>query len=169
MIELVSAGKISKLSPNDKINIGIDSDFIRDHKITEKRKVGSLGEIISQEGPIYTIKWENGIVSKVHAQIDMIRNVRTPVLVYRPGSNLHLSDWEIADWANEVNHFKTNTNPYNKNICMNRLHSRHCSCGVNSDGYSLGVFNLMPMNTKTVQDMGLAYMVCRNCGEVSHL
>ena len=165
MIELVSVRKLSKLSVNDKVNIGITAELEKSHRITEKRSIGSLGEIISQNGPIYTLRWENGVVSIVHTQIDMIREVKMPVLVYRPGSKLYLRDWEISDWANMINKSET----YTKKMCLEKLHSKLCSCGINQNGYSAGVFDLMPTSAKKVHEDGIAYMVCRKCGETSQI
>ena len=98
--------------------------------------------------------------------------------VYSPENfDVPLEASQIADWANKVHRLAGGKgNVFTKtDFCecvparFSRLSGHHCSCGVSENGFSNGQFDLLPLDDEAVVTGGKAYMVCRICGDASHL
>lgn len=97
--------------------------------------------------------------------------------IYSPTSpDVPLNPYQIAQWANKVHRQAGGKgNPlskwdYYEDLAENsRLGGHLCNCGVNERGFSKGQFDLLPLESEEVKEGGKAYMICRNCGCISHL
>ena len=169
MIELVSKANVSKLSPNDLMNLKLTTEILRKRK-SYKLKVGMAGYIDRIDDMCIDIIWENGTQVCVIPSIDHIREITMPVRVYRQRGSHFLEDWELAEYANAVHKCAGgNGSPFTSDMMRDRLKGHHCQCGVNVAGYSKGVFSLLPLISEEVRSGGKAYMVCKKCGCMSHL
>lgn len=169
MIELVSKANVGKFTTNDLVNLKLTPEILRRRK-SYKLKVGSVGYIDKIDDDCIDVIWENGTQTCVIPRIDMIREVKMPVRVYRRCRNFYLDDWELADVANTVHKIAGgNGEPFTASMMRDRLKGHHCSCGVNIAGYTKGVFELLPFASEEVKAGGKAYMICKKCGCMSHL
>lgn len=94
--------------------------------------------------------------------------------VYEPfGGSKPLSAKTLAAWANkvhcEIGGAKRPVFTPEDFETGDRLKGNHCDCGTDDKGFSLGEFQLMPLDSDDVISGMKAYMVCRKCGCMSHL
>jgi len=101
-------------------------------------------------------------------RMDIQAPPKIPV-VKRPNSNTPMTDTELAAWANTVYRKGGGKAPFRPSDFPERLKGHHCSCGVDENGYTKGVFTLCSLSSEEVGDSGKAYMICDVCGAYSHL
>lgn len=171
VVELISKANLAKMTTNDLVNLGLTSkEIARNHSKLSKIPLASIGTVIDTTDVYCEIAWENGTTTIVLNSIDFIRPVTAPVLVYGAFERFHMSEWEMAQWANKVHQMAGGKGePFTASEMPKRLMGHHCSCGVNNAGYSRGVFKLLSMYSDEVKIGCKPYMVCKKCGGMSHL
>lgn len=83
--------------------------------------------------------------------------------VYKKGGKTPLTSQELAVAANAITRSKPFTASMFEGETSRISGSGHCACNGN------GEFELLPLYDSAVQEGQKRYMICRNCGCVSHL
>ena len=171
-VEMISVADTDKLRTSGAyLHYGFCDAEIEERKDYPEIPPGTTGTVLEvSETCKIEVLWDTGDVTKVAAGVDFIRSVDVQVIVRRPGEIFHMKAWELAQWANAVHQLAGGKgNPFSSVHFPGRLAGHHCSCGVSADGYTKGVFELLPLQSEDVRIGGKAYMCCTKCGEYSHL
>ncbi len=150
---------------------GTRVEFCSMREVPQKVPKGTLGTVthVDDIGSIH-VTWDNGSSLAVIPWVDTIRKVTARVIVRNPDTKLIMSNYELSQWANDVNKIAGGKgNLFSSANFPERLAGHHCNCGVTEDGYSKGVFELIPLHSEAVREGGKAYMRCTKCGGYSHL
>lgn len=132
---------------------------------------GTFGAVkfVDDAGHVHVL-WDNGRTLAFIPGVDSVRFMNAKVIVRRPDEPFHMRDWELANWANAVHKAAGGKkNVFSSTDFPERLKGHHCDCGVTDEGYSKGVFQLLPLDSEEVREGGKAYMRCDVCGGYSHL
>lgn len=133
--------------------------------------VGSLGTVhhVDDIGTIH-VKWDCGSSLGIIHGVDEIRIVPEKVIVYKPRTRIQTNGDSLAKWANAVHKLAGGKGDvFKASDFPERLKGHHCHCRITDDGYSAGVFELLPLNSEEVKEGKKAYMQCIKCGGFSHL
>ena len=171
-VELISVEDTAKLIRSAAYPyFGFTEDDIRERKKYPIIPTGTPGVVQGVDDNCkIEVLWDTGAITKIAAGVDFIRAVNIQVIVRRPDENFHMTSWELAQWANTVNKIAGGKGTAFSSLDFpERLKGHHCSCGVTQEGFTKGIFKLLPVTSEEVQSGGKAYMTCIKCGGWSHL